>query len=252
MVSNRPRNGPNEETEATTDVDEWEAAIRDVRPLADRDEPPEGRSMDLPEMGLADRLKVKQEQASAPGEGQPFALDRRTAERLKRGLIGIESQLDLHGLTQEEALAALDAFLWQAWGAEQRCVLVITGKGTAREGGGRVADAHPHLARRRQPSRSGARGRDRTAATRRRRRALRPAASPARLASTNRARSLPERVETRARATSGCRQPNATVAYQGGVDPRAVSAAVESAGVAGRTTSRSEASPGTPIRSGKP
>ena len=136
MESNRPRSGPNEEPAAASEEAEWEAAIRDVRPLADRDEPSEGRAMDLPEMGLADRLKVKQEQASAPGEGQPFALDRRTAERLKRGMIAIESQLDLHGLTQEEALAALDGFLWQAWEAEQRCVLVITGKGTAREGGG--------------------------------------------------------------------------------------------------------------------
>ncbi len=136
MESNRPRNGPNDEPALTSEEEEWEAAIRDVRPLADRDDPAAGRVMDLPEVGLADRLKVRQEQASAPGEGSLFSLDRRTAERLKRGQIAIESQLDLHGLTQEEALTALDAFLWQAWDAGQRCVLVITGKGTAREGGG--------------------------------------------------------------------------------------------------------------------
>ncbi|HZR83889.1 MAG TPA: Smr/MutS family protein [Candidatus Binatia bacterium] len=116
--------------------DEWEAATRDVRPLADRDDATAVRVSDVPEIGLADRLKVRREQAAAPGEGSPFALDRRTSERLKRGQIAIESQLDLHGLTQEEALEALDGFLWQAWEAGQRCVLVITGKGTAREGGG--------------------------------------------------------------------------------------------------------------------
>lgn len=137
MESNRLRNG--EELEEglpnTDDEAEWEAAIRDVRPLGDRDE--SGARVDLPEVGLADRLKVRQEAASASAESSLFeALDRRTAERLRRGQIPIDGQLDLHGLTQEEALTALDAFLWQAAEAGHRCLLVITGKGTAREGGG--------------------------------------------------------------------------------------------------------------------
>ncbi len=116
--------------------DEWEAATRDVRPLADRDEPPAARGDDVPEIGLADRLRVRQEQAAASAETPLFTLDRRTAERLRRGQIPIEEQLDLHGLTQEEALSALEAFLLRAWTEGRRCVLVITGKGTAREGGG--------------------------------------------------------------------------------------------------------------------
>jgi DNA-nicking Smr family endonuclease len=56
-------------------------------------------------------------------------LDRRTAERLRRGELPIEARLDLHGLTQEEAHAALGRFLGRAHGAGQRCLLVITGKG---------------------------------------------------------------------------------------------------------------------------
>jgi DNA-nicking Smr family endonuclease len=56
-------------------------------------------------------------------------LDRRTAERLRRGELPIEARLDLHGMTQEEAHTALARFLGRAHAAGQRCLLVITGKG---------------------------------------------------------------------------------------------------------------------------
>ena len=143
MGRNRPRVGDEDEKPVViedelppiADEDEWEAFTRGVRPIGDRDEPGDA-APDLPEVGLADRLRVKQEQSAGAVDPGPFALDRRTAERLRRGQIAIESQLDLHGMTQEEALTSLDAFLLQSWADGQRCVLVITGKGTAREGGG--------------------------------------------------------------------------------------------------------------------
>src|SRR5690606_11422431 len=59
-------------------------------------------------------------------------LDGKRAERLRRGDIAVEARLDLHGLTQEPAHRALDAFLAAAIAADLRCVLVITGKGGAR------------------------------------------------------------------------------------------------------------------------
>ncbi|HEX7970035.1 MAG TPA: Smr/MutS family protein, partial [Stellaceae bacterium] len=59
----------------------------------------------------------------------------RNAERLRRGELGIEARLDLHGMTQEEAHRALDDFLACAQHAGRRCVLVITGKGGAGRGG---------------------------------------------------------------------------------------------------------------------
>jgi DNA-nicking Smr family endonuclease len=60
---------------------------------------------------------------AAPG------LDRRSAERLRRGARRIEARLDLHGMTQAEAHGELEVFLARADAARQRCVLVITGKG---------------------------------------------------------------------------------------------------------------------------
>lgn len=62
--------------------------------------------------------------------GRPEAgLDRRTAERLRRGERSPDARLDLHGMTAERAHAALDRFLSGALRDQHRCVLVITGKG---------------------------------------------------------------------------------------------------------------------------
>ena len=55
-------------------------------------------------------------------------LDRRSAQRLKRGQMAIEGRLDLHGMTQAEAHDALAAFIARSHAAGLRAVLVITGK----------------------------------------------------------------------------------------------------------------------------
>lgn len=48
----------------------------------------------------------------------------------------IDGRLDLHGLTQEAAFAALCRFVHASAAQERRLVLVITGKGRVSEGGG--------------------------------------------------------------------------------------------------------------------
>jgi DNA-nicking Smr family endonuclease len=48
---------------------------------------------------------------------------------LKRGAIRICLELDLHGLTREEALTSLERFITGAYNRCQKAVLVITGKG---------------------------------------------------------------------------------------------------------------------------
>ncbi len=57
-------------------------------------------------------------------------------QRVARGKEAIDARLDLHGLTQSEAHAALLRFLRQASAREARLVLVITGKGVRGEGAG--------------------------------------------------------------------------------------------------------------------
>ena len=70
-----------------------------------------------------------------PGEGEPVRpLPVNRLRELKRGAIRIDFQLDLHGLTKDEALASLAAFIAGAWQRGQKAVLIITGKGNRSPG----------------------------------------------------------------------------------------------------------------------
>ncbi len=68
--------------------------------------------------------------------GQVAALDRRKAERLKRGRLGIDDRIDLHGMTQADAHLALNAFIARSHAKGLRCLLVVTGKGLGQQQGG--------------------------------------------------------------------------------------------------------------------
>ena len=57
--------------------------------------------------------------------------DRKKARKIRSGQVDIEARIDLHGMRQDEAHAALVAFLRRCHGKGQRWVLVITGKGKA-------------------------------------------------------------------------------------------------------------------------
>lgn len=60
-------------------------------------------------------------------ELQPLAGNR--LRQIKRGVVSVNHQLDLHGLLREEALDALKHFLHSAQKKGQKAVLIITGKG---------------------------------------------------------------------------------------------------------------------------
>ena len=60
-------------------------------------------------------------------ELKPLAVNR--LRQFKKGVITIDRQLDLHGLTRDEALAALPRFLRNARAHGEKAVLIITGKG---------------------------------------------------------------------------------------------------------------------------
>ena len=70
--------------------------------------------------------------AAVPPSAKPLplvALDRRLKQRVARGNAAIAARIDLHGMTQREAHAALIDFLRRAQADEARLVLVVTGKG---------------------------------------------------------------------------------------------------------------------------
>ncbi len=67
--------------------------------------------------------------AAKPARTAPSGLERREHRGLKRGLLPIEARIDLHGLYQAEAHAALVGFLMRSRAAGHARVLVVTGKG---------------------------------------------------------------------------------------------------------------------------
>lgn len=76
--------------------------------------------------------------------GQTDMMDKRTARRLKRGQLGIDARLDLHGHVQATAHRALESFLELSFYEGHRTVLVITGKGNRGTGQvGVLKDAVP-------------------------------------------------------------------------------------------------------------
>lgn len=62
-------------------------------------------------------------------EGCVVGLDPRLLRQLRGGDFSYQGHIDLHGMTVEEARAAVDRFLLHAYRRGQRCVLVIHGRG---------------------------------------------------------------------------------------------------------------------------
>ncbi|WP_337996403.1 Smr/MutS family protein [Oleispirillum naphthae] len=104
-------------------VPEAEEPLPEPDPAA----PPQlpGPRLPRPEPGAAKRER----KAPALTHGSTAGVDKRTAERFKKGDMEIEARIDLHGLTREAAHIALTRFIQGSAAARRRMVLVITGKG---------------------------------------------------------------------------------------------------------------------------
>lgn len=114
----------------------WANAMRAVRPLRGEgvSSPPEAETP--AEVESKRRLAHAVLEPSRPAHSAPrqtpaiVPLPRRDKQRLARGHSAIDARLDLHGLTQAEAHAALARFLGSAQARGAKFVLVITGTGT--------------------------------------------------------------------------------------------------------------------------
>jgi DNA-nicking Smr family endonuclease len=77
----------------------------------------------------APTLRTPAQHPAPPRPPGLASIDRRLKQKLARGREAIDASIDLHGLTQAEAHAALVRFLRNARAGGARLVLVITGKG---------------------------------------------------------------------------------------------------------------------------
>lgn len=67
-------------------------------------------------------------------EAPPAAVDGALHRRITRGRDAIAARIDLHGMTQDVARAALTTFVRRAVDDGWRAILVITGKGVGGDG----------------------------------------------------------------------------------------------------------------------
>lgn len=128
----------------------WQEVSQGITPLESRDRFAFGRPLPAPVSGSrslqkqppaqphaqphAPILKPVQRSQSAPCKTSLKTMDHRKAERFRKGLLPLEAVLDLHGMTQPQAHAALDRYIADCFARGLRAVLVITGKGNTGEG----------------------------------------------------------------------------------------------------------------------
>jgi len=115
----------------------WSAVTRSIAPMRAGAAAPEEDAVEAvrPAAPKPAAAPLARPLAQEPMPPPLSPLGRRMRSRVARGKEDIDGRLDLHGLTQSEAHAALLRFLRQAGGRGARLVLVITGKG-ARGGEG--------------------------------------------------------------------------------------------------------------------
>jgi DNA-nicking Smr family endonuclease len=105
------------------------------RPRAQKEEAPGAPSPKPAKAEPAAPARPSRPQPPVPAKphvlthGLSHGIDRRQAERFRKGKLPIEGKIDLHGRTQQDAHDDLLAFLRRAHGAGKRTVLVVTGKG---------------------------------------------------------------------------------------------------------------------------
>lgn len=76
--------------------------------------------------------------AQGPAGPAPIQMDAKAHKRLVRGRMDPEARIDLHGMTLAQAHASLTSFILASRATGRRLVLVITGKGKARDDGGPI------------------------------------------------------------------------------------------------------------------
>jgi DNA-nicking Smr family endonuclease len=115
----------------------WSGVTRSVKPLRSGTAKRKAAAKAV----SADDLKPAPQRMSKPlrpamptaKKSAPLApLDKRQKQRVARGRQAIDARIDLHGMTQSQAHAALMHFVRQAQGTGARLVLVVTGKGSGK------------------------------------------------------------------------------------------------------------------------
>jgi len=110
----------------------WSMVAATVHPLTARSTPktPKPQTLDAPARIEPKRAEEAKQRLREALDG----IEPNRRHRIAREREEIGARIDLHGLTQDRAKAALEAFLFRAFDDGWRAVLVITGKGVQGDG----------------------------------------------------------------------------------------------------------------------
>lgn len=112
----------------------WREVTRTVRPLSRRVDAPPARLHVSVHHQATPRVVAPAHPPPVARAHAPLA-DRSPERRIRRGRVEIGGKLDLHGMTQGEARAALARFIAHHRAEGARSVLVVTGKGGRTDAG---------------------------------------------------------------------------------------------------------------------
>jgi len=132
IVAKKPRKPPAKAPAlGSTDKALWKEATKTVTPLGDRPDAPAVKPLKMLErLDGARPLPMDWHIGASP---DPVAyVDRKTKRRLAKGKIEVDGSIDLHGMTQEQALGKLKSMIEGAVRRGDKTLLVVTGKGGAR------------------------------------------------------------------------------------------------------------------------
>ena len=122
-----------------SDEDEalWFSVVRSVKPLRPGKTKAKAAAKPAPEQDKSVPRRPSKPvppSASPPPKKSPplVPLDKRQRQRVARGRDAIDARIDLHGMTQSEAHAALMHFIQGAQTRGARLVLIVTGKGSGK------------------------------------------------------------------------------------------------------------------------
>jgi DNA-nicking Smr family endonuclease len=77
---------------------------------------------------------ISQRKPGSRPQAPPQTIEPGRRRRLDRGRDSPAAVIDLHGLNQDDARAALTGFILRGWAGHRRTILVITGKGALGDG----------------------------------------------------------------------------------------------------------------------
>ncbi len=118
-------------TLSALDLELWSAVTADVKPFRARPAAPRPVS---PAVSTRNASVSLTQRPASPQKRAPQAMtiDETTRRKLKRGRLEVDAKLDLHGLRQQEAHAALHDFLRREQARGARVAIIVTGTGFGR------------------------------------------------------------------------------------------------------------------------